>query len=101
MAVVSVDRGASGSANMGKKQFGLDMSSKRAQVTVVPSWQDVFEQARCGAFGVSGHAKTIAIGDPCRLGRSQALAHDGMLLVEDQVFKVNFRTGVSNPSAHH
>ena len=47
-----------------------------------------------------GNAKAIAICDPCRLGCSQALAHNGMLLMEDQVFKVNFWTRVSNPSAH-
>jgi hypothetical protein len=28
------------------------------------------------------------------------LAHNGMFLVKDQVFKVNLGTRVSNPSAH-
>jgi hypothetical protein len=76
------------------------MSSKGAQVTVVPGWQDVFEQAWCSTVVVPSHAETIAIGDPRRLGCGQALANDGMLLVKDQVFKVNLWTRVSNPSAH-
>jgi hypothetical protein len=32
--------------------------------------------------------------------RSKALAHNGMLLMKDQVFKVNLWTRISNPSAH-
>jgi hypothetical protein len=76
------------------------MCCKGAQVTVVPSRQDVFEQAWCGAVVVPCNAETIAIGDPRRLIRSKALAHDGMLLMEDQVFKVNLWTRISNPSAH-
>jgi len=76
------------------------MSCKGAQVTVVPSRQDVFEQAWCGAVVVPSHAETIAIGDPRRLSRSKALAHNGMLLMKNQVFKVNLGTRVSNPSAH-
>jgi hypothetical protein len=43
MAVTSVDRSASGGADMGEKQSGLYMCRKRAQVTVVPSWQDIFK----------------------------------------------------------
>ena len=31
---------------------------------------------------------------------SQALAHDGVLLMEDQIFKVDFRSGVGHPSTH-
>jgi hypothetical protein len=77
------------------------MSCKGAQVTVVPGWQDVFEQAWCSAVVVPSNAETIAIGNPRRLGCGQALAHDGMFLVKDQVFKVNLRTRVSNPSAHN
>jgi hypothetical protein len=55
---------------MGKKQSGLYMGCKGAQVTVVPGWQNVFEQAWCGAVVVPSHAKSITICDPRRLSRS-------------------------------
>jgi hypothetical protein len=76
------------------------MSCKGAQVTVIPGWQDVFEQAWCGAIVVPSHTEPITIGDPRGLSRSKALAHNGMLLMKNQVFKVNLGTRVSNPSAH-
>ena len=100
MAVASVDSSASGGADMSKKQLGANMCSERAQIGVVPSWQYIFKQSRCCALGVPSNAKSIAICDPSRLVCCQALAHNGMLLMEDQVFKVNFWTRVSNPSAH-
>jgi len=49
---------------------------------------------------VPGNDKYIPIGNSRRLRRSKALSHDGMLLVEDQVFEVNLWPGISNPSAH-
>jgi hypothetical protein len=74
--------------------------SQRPKVTVVPGRKDVFEKTRSAALVVPSHSKTVAIGDPGRLCGRQALTHDGVLLVEYQVFKVNLRTGVGNPSAH-
>jgi hypothetical protein len=85
---------------MSKKQLCLNMSRKRAQVTVVPSWQDVFEESWGSAVVIPSHAKSITVGDPRRLSRSKALTHNGMLLMKDQVFKVNLWTRISNPSAH-
>jgi hypothetical protein len=76
------------------------VSCKGAQVTVVPGWQDVFEKTWRSAIVVPSNAETIAIGNPRRLSCGQALTHDGMFLVKDQVFKVNLGTRVSNPSAH-
>jgi len=100
MAVASVDRSASGSANMGKEQSCSNVCRKRAQVIVIPSGQDVFEESWCGAIVVPSHAEPITIGDSRRLSRSKALAHNGMLLMKNQVFKVNLGTRISNPSAH-
>ena len=100
VAIGSGDGRARGGPHMREKKFRLNMRGQGAQVAVVPSREDVFEQAWCGAIVVPSYSETIAIGDPGRLGRGQALAHDRMLLVEDQVFKVNLGTRVSNPSAH-
>jgi len=50
MTVASIDRSARCGADMSKKQLCLDMSSKRAQITVIPSWQDVFKESRGSAF---------------------------------------------------
>jgi hypothetical protein len=43
MAIASVDRSTSGSADMGEKQSGLYMCRKRAQIAVIPGWQDIFK----------------------------------------------------------
>jgi len=85
---------------MGKEQSCSNVCRKRAQVTVIPSWQDVFEESWGSAVVVPSNAKSITICDPGRLSRSKTLAHNGMLLMEDQVFKVNLWTRISNPSAH-
>ena len=100
VAIGSGDGRARGGPHMREKQLGLNVGGQGAQVAVVPSGQDVFEQARGGALGVPGHAKAIPIGHPGRLGGRQALADDRVLLVKDQVFQVNLWTRVGNPSAH-
>jgi hypothetical protein len=85
---------------MREKKFRLNMRGQGAQVAVVPSREDVFEQAWGGALGVPRHTKAIPIGHPGRLGGCQALLDDRMLLVKDQVFQVNLWTCIGNPSAH-
>jgi hypothetical protein len=86
MAIASVDRSASGSAYMSEKQTCSNMCCKRAKIGIVPGWQDVFEQSRRGALGIPSNTKSIAIGDPTRLGSSKALTHYRVLLVKYQVF---------------
>jgi hypothetical protein len=100
MTIASVDSRARGGANMGKKQLRANMRSQRAKVTVVPSGKDVFKKSRRCALVVPSNTKAVAIGDPSRLSGRKALTHNGMGLMKDQVFKVNLRTRVSNPSAH-
>ena len=100
VAIGSGDGRARGGPHMREKQLGLNVCGQRAQVAVVPSGEDVFEQTRCGALGVPSHTKAIAIGHPGRLVGGQALADDRVLLVKDQVFQVNLWTCVGNPSAH-
>jgi len=49
--------------------------------------------------GTSG-GSDMTVGHPFGLGGSQALAHDGVLLMEDQILKVDFRSDVGHLSKH-
>jgi hypothetical protein len=75
MAIASVDSRASGSAYMSEKQTCSNMCCKRAKIGIVPGGQYIFKKSRRGALGVPSNTKSIAIGDPTRLGSSKALTH--------------------------
>jgi hypothetical protein len=85
---------------MRKKQTRLYLGRNRPEVAVVPSGQDVFEQARMASAAIPSHAKAVPIGGPRRLSGRKTLLHQRILLLKEQVFQKNGGSSVGKPTAH-
>jgi hypothetical protein len=84
-----------------REQRRLDMGSELAQVVVAPRGRDAVVDARALTGAVPAHAEAIAVGRFSAHARMQALVHDAVLRLEEQLVHENRLAQPPHPATHH